>query len=212
MRNLLTLICAIAILLVCWMMLREMKVYQEQIDVLMAKIEVLDSVVHTVGEDVPNKSKKVRTQVLPEKTKPVKKAEPKEQKVEKVAETKIEQIVETKQQEPQEQKVVSKDDIVITQYKKDFVDKEEIITFKNNTAENINKIKGIIVYKDLSGNDISYQELNIRISIAPGMSKQTKIRSFDQDNKYVYYKEFKSYMEVSSITPFKFEFRLISYN
>ena len=96
MRNLLTLICAIAILLVCWMMLREMKVYQDQIDVLMAKIEVLDSVVHTVGEDVPNKSKKVRTQVLPEKTKPVKKAE------------------------PQEQKVVSKDDIVITQYKKDF--------------------------------------------------------------------------------------------
>lgn len=212
MRNLLTLICAIAILLVCWMMLREMKVYQDQIDVLMAKIEVLDSVVHTVGEDVPNKSKKERTQVLPEKTKSVKKAEPKEQKVEKVAETKIEQIVETKQQEPQEQKVVSKDDIVITQYKKDFVDKEEIITFKNNTAENINKIKGIIVYKDLSGNDISYQELNIRISIAPGMSKQTKIRSFDQDNKYVYYKEFKSYMEVSSITPFKFEFRLISYN
>lgn len=212
MRNLLTLICAIAILLVCWMMLREMKVYQDQIDVLMAKIEVLDSVVHTVGEDVPNKSKKVRTQVLPEKTKPVKKAEPKEQKVEKVAETKIEQIVETKQQEPQEQKAISKDDIVITQYKKDFVDKEEIITFKNNTAENINKIKGIIVYKDLSGNDISYQEINIRISIAPGMSKQTKIRSFDQDNKYVYYKEFKSYMEVSSITPFKFEFRLISYN
>lgn len=188
MRNLLTLICAIAILLVCWMMLREMKVYQDQIDVLMAKIEVLDSVVHTVGEDVPNKSKKVSTQVLPEKTKPVKKAE------------------------PQEQKVVSKDDVVITQYKKDFVDREEIITFKNNTAENINKIKGIIVYKDLSGNDISYQELNIRISIAPGMSKQTKIRSFDQDNKYVYYKEFKSYMEVSSITPFKFEFRLISYN
>ena len=211
MRNLLTLICAIAILLVCWMMLREMKVYQEQIDVLMAKIEVLDSVVHTVGEDVPNKSKKVRTQVLPEKTKSVKKAELKEQKVEKVAETKIEQIVETKQQEPQEQKVVSKDDVVITQYKKDFVDREEIITFKNNTAENINKIKGIIVYKDLSGNDISYQELNIRISIAPGMSKQTKIRSFDQDNKYCYHKEYRSYLG-SSITPFKFEFRLISYN
>lgn len=188
MRNLLTLICAIAILLVCWMMLREMKVYQEQIDVLMAKIEVLDSVVHTVGEDVPNKSKKVSTQVLPEKTKPVKKAE------------------------PQEQKAISKDDIVITQYKKDFVDKEEIITFKNNTSYNINRIKGILVYKDLSGNDISYQEINIRISIASGMSKQTKIRSFDQDNKYVYYKEFKSYMEVSSITPFKFEFRLISYN
>lgn len=188
MRNLLTLICAIAILLVCWMMLREMKVYQDQIDVLMAKIEVLDSVVHTVGEDVPNKSKKVRTQVLSEKTKPVKKAE------------------------PQEQKVVSKEDVVITQYKKRYLDEEEIITFKNNTAENINKIKGIIVYKDLSGNDISYQELNIRISIATGMSKQTKIRSFDQDNKYCYHKEYESFMGEVGVTPFKFEFRLISYN
>ena len=209
MRNLLMFICAMALLLVCWMMLREMKVYQEQMDVLMAKIEAIDSVVHSVGEDVPNKSKKERVQVLPERTKPVKKAEP---KVEKKTETKVEQIVETKQQEPKEQKTVGKNDIVITQYKKDYVDEEEIITFKNNTAENISRIKGILVYKDLKGNDISYQEINIRISIAPGMSKQTKIRSFDQDNKYVYYKEFKSYMEISSITPFKFEFRLISYN
>ena len=187
MRNLLMFICAMALLLVCWMMLREMKVYQEQIEVLTVKLEVLDSVVHTEGDDVQKKSKKVRSQVSQEKTKPLKKVEPKEQKT------------------------VGKNDIVITQYKKDWVDDEEIITFKNNTAENINRIKGIIVYKDLSGNDISYQELNIKISIAPGMSKQTKIRSFDQDDKYCYHKEYRSYLS-SSVTPFKFEFRLISYN
>lgn len=200
MRNLLTFICAMAILLVCWMMLREMKVYQEQIEVLTAKLEVLDSVVHSAGNEVQKEKKKVRPKVSAEKIKSTKSEG-----------HKVEPVEETKQQEPKEQKTVDKNDIVITQYKKDWVDDEEIITFKNNTAENINRIKGIIVYKDLSGNDISYQELNIKISIAPGMSKQTKIRSFDQDDKYCYHKEYRSYLS-SSVTPFKFEFRLISYN
>ena len=110
-----------------------------------------------------------------------------------------------------EKKVVGKDDVVITHFKKDAHDDEEIITFKNNTDSKINRIEGIIVYKDMSGNDISYNELNLKISIAPGMSKQTKISSFDQDNKYSYYKDFQSYMESVGVRPFKYEFRLISY-
>lgn len=187
MRNLLSLICTIAVLFVCWMMLREMKVYQEQIDVLVAKVEAMESAESKTIEDVVVKGTKPKVKASSEKTKL------------------------SKKEEPLEQKTIDKDDIVITQYKKDYVDDEEIITFKNNTSDNINRIKGILVYKDLKGNDISYQEINISISIAPGMSKQTKIRSFDQDNKYCYHKEYRSYLG-SSITPFKFEFRLISYN
>ena len=219
MKNFLMVGGALLVLVVCWLTLREVKSYQEKMDVLLEKVEALESGRAMSVDNEENCEEELiaekALEVVEEVVEEVKKAKP---RVEKEA-TSTQKVVEKKavqeesvKAEPQPKKEINANDVKITQFKKDSSDWNEIITFKNNTSETINRIKGIIVYKDMQGNDISYNEIDVRLTIAPGMSKQTKIKSFDQDNKYCYYKDYKSYYETVGKTAFKIEFRLTSYN
>ena len=198
------------VLVVCWLTLREVRMCNERMDEIVAKVGQMHDVRVVMAEEA-EAEKDEDAKVVPPPTAKPKKEKSKKSEVVKPGS----KPAEVKHEEPapavKEKKVVGKDDVVITHFKKDAHDNEEIITFKNNTDSKINRIEGIIVYKDMSGNDISYNELDLKISIAPGMSKQTKISSFDQDYKYSYYKDFQSYMEIAGKRPFKYEFRLISY-
>ena len=221
MKNFLMVGGALLVLVVCWLTLREVKSYQEKMDVLLEKVEALESgrAMSVDNEEsceeelIADKALEVVEEVVEE----VKKAKPRVEKeatsTQKVVEKKAVQEESVKAEpQPKPKKEINANDVKITQFKKDSSDWNEIITFKNNTSETINRIKGIIVYKDMQGNDISYNEIDVRLTIAPGMSKQTKIKSFDQDNKYCYYKDYKSYYETVGKTAFKIEFRLTSYN
>lgn len=221
MKNFLMVGGALLVLVVCWLTLREVKSYQEKMDVLLEKVEALESgrAMSVDNEEsceeelIAEKALEVVEEVVEE----VKKAKPRVEKeatsTQKVVEKKAVQEESVKAEpQPKPKKEINANDVKITQFKKDSSDWNEIITFKNNTSETINRIKGIIVYKDMQGNDISYNEIDVRLTIAPGMSKQTKIKSFDQDNKYCYYKDYKSYYETVGKTAFKIEFRLTSYN
>ena len=196
MKNFLMVGGALLVLVVCWLTLREVKSYQEKMDVLLEKVEALESgrAMSVDNEEsceeelIAEKALEVVEEVVEE----VKKAKPRVEKeatsTQKVVEKKAVQEESVKAEpQPKPKKEINANDVKITQFKKDSSDWNEIITFKNNTSETINRIKGIIVYKDMQGNDISYNEIDIRLTIAPGMSKQTKIKSFDQDNKYCYY-------------------------
>ena len=210
MRNVLMVLGMLMVLVVCWLTLREVRMCNERMDELVAKVDQMHNVRVVMVEDAEVEKDEDAKVVAPPT------AKPKKEKSKKSEAAKSEsKSAEVKREESapavKEKKVVGKDDVVITHFKKDAYDDEEIITFKNNTDSKINRIEGIIVYKDMSGNDISYNELNLKISIAPGMSKQTKISSFDQDHKYCYHKDFQSHMEVIGKRPFKYEFRLISY-
>lgn len=213
MRNLLTVISLLLVLGVSWFVMQELKANQERMDILLEKVQYLeDNINEGVSideeEEISKNEKNIRStseNVVVEKPKA------RVEKKNKATQPKKEEIAETVTPvaTPQE---IKHNDIVITQFKKNYIDSDEIITFKNNTSGKINRIKGIIVYKDMGGNDISYNEIDIKLTIAPGMSKQTKIRSFDQDHKYCYHEEYQSFMSVSGITSFKIEFKLESYN
>jgi hypothetical protein len=221
MKNFLMVGGALLVLVVCWLTLREVKSYQEKMDVLLEKVEALESGrAMSVDNEESCEEELIADkalEVVEEVVEVVKKAKPRVEKeatsTQKVVEKKAVQEESVKAEpQPKPKKEINANDVKITQFKKDSSDWNEIITFKNNTSETINRIKGIIVYKDMQGNDISYNEIDIRLTIAPGMSKQTKIKSFDQDNKYCYYKDYKSYYETVGKTAFKIEFRLTSYN
>ena len=221
MKNFLMVGGALLVLVVCWLTLREVKSYQEKMDVLLEKVEALESGrAMSVDNEESCEEELIAEkalEVVEEVVEVVKKAKPRVEKeatsTQKVVEKKAVQEESVKAEpQPKPKKEINANDVKITQFKKDSSDWNEIITFKNNTSETINRIKGIIVYKDMQGNDISYNEIDIRLTIAPGMSKQTKIKSFDQDNKYCYYKDYKSYYETVGKTAFKIEFRLTSYN
>lgn len=53
---------------------------------------------------------------------------------------------------------------------------------------------------------IDYRILNQELLIPPNLAKQVKVRSFDQDRNYNFYKD-----PFSITTNFKIEFRLLSY-
>jgi hypothetical protein len=221
MKNFLMVGGALLVLVVCWLTLREVKSYQEKMDVLLEKVEALESGrAMSVDNEESCEEELIADkalEVVEEVVEVVKKAKPRVEKeatsTQKVVEKKAVQEESVKAEpQPKPKKEINANDVKITQFKKDSSDWNEIITFKNNTSETINRIKGIIVYKDMQGNDISYNEIDVRLTIAPGMSKQTKIKSFDQDNKYCYYKDYKSYYETVGKTAFKIEFRLTSYN
>lgn len=221
MKNFLMVGGALLVLVVCWLTLREVKSYQEKMDVLLEKVEALESGrAMSVDNEESCEEELIAEkalEVVEEVVEVVKKAKPRVEKeatsTQKVVEKKAVQEESVKAEpQPKTRKEINANDVKITQFKKDSSDRHEIVTFKNNTSETISGIQGIIVYKDMQGNDISYNEIDVRLTIAPGMSKQTKIKSFDQDHKYCYYKDYKSYYETVGITAFKIEFRLTSYN
>jgi hypothetical protein len=96
--------------------------------------------------------------------------------------------------------------ISLSKFMKNGSDFYEFPTFKNHTSSFIKSITGIIIYKDLSAEIIDYRTINISLLIPPKLSKRVKLRSFDQDQNYKYYKS-----QGYNYPKFKVEFRLLSY-
>lgn len=103
-------------------------------------------------------------------------------------------------------KIKDKTAVTISNFKKEALQEFEFISFKNHTTNFIKSVTGVLIYKDMKGEIIDYRILNQELLIPPNLAKQVKVRSFDQDNNYNYYKN-----PFSITTNFKIEFRLLSY-
>ena len=83
------------------------------------------------------------------------------------------------------------------------------ITLKNNLDIPITSIKARIVYKDMNGEVLDYQDIDKSIEIAPKMARTFTIKAFGESADYVYYKS-------KAITyhdrKFKVDFVLEQYN
>lgn len=82
------------------------------------------------------------------------------------------------------------------------------ITLKNNLEIPITSIKARIVYKDMNGEILDYQDIDKSIEIAPKMSKTFTIKAFGKSADYVYYKA--QFADLHR--KFKVDFRLGNYN
>lgn len=83
------------------------------------------------------------------------------------------------------------------------------MTLKNNLDIPITSIKARIVYKDMNGEILDYQDIDKTIEIAPKMARTFTVKSFGESADYVYYKS-------KAITyhdrKFKVDFILEQYN
>jgi S1-C subfamily serine protease len=87
----------------------------------------------------------------------------------------------------------------------------ESISLKNNTNQTIKNIKGLMIYFDERGNQISYSYIELEDILMPGMAKLKQYRSFDQ-NQLFYYKEGNtSIYTKEGKNFFTIEFRLLDY-
>lgn len=99
--------------------------------------------------------------------------------------------------------------VVMTSYSHDWVQPNAQISVKNNTNKEITSITGRMIYYDMSGNMLDYQDFTKRIDIDAGMTKRFELRGYNYEESYAYYKN-----QTSSTHPhnkYKVEFQLKSY-
>ena len=83
---------------------------------------------------------------------------------------------------------VSANDVTLANYSHEYLGSTARLSLKNNTDKIITSITGRIIYYDMSGNMLDYQDFTKSTTIDPGMVKSIDLKGFRTYDSYVYYK------------------------
>ena len=99
--------------------------------------------------------------------------------------------------------------VTMIAYEQGASDFEGTLSLKNNTETPIHDLSFQITYLDMNGNELDYEDFNIKEDIAPGMTKKIDIPAYENQRGYSYYKS-----EAHPFHPhrFKVRFALKGYN
>lgn len=94
----------------------------------------------------------------------------------------------TAQQATQATKSSNSQDVTLEKYTHDWTQPNASVSLKNNTDHRISQVSGRMVYYDMSGNMLDYQDFTKTVDIEPGMVKSIVLSGYGYKDHYAYYK------------------------